>query len=133
MATSRISEVKSSRDAASAHAELRNTFHRLAEVHAAAVPGLAEQLEGRVHELAIPKPEVVQDLLRGHLRGEASHETAATRAKPPRERPSSHTRPRDAIDASRTTLEAFRDVERTRVNLEPRGRSTRSEWPQIRK
>ena len=69
MATSRISEVKSSRDAASAHAELRNTFDGLAEIHAAAVPGLAQQLEGRVHELAVAEAEVVQDLLRGHLRG----------------------------------------------------------------
>ena len=68
MATSRISEVKSSRDAASAHAELRNTFDGLAEIHAAAVPGLAQQLEGRVHELAVAEAEVVQDLLRGHLR-----------------------------------------------------------------
>ena len=59
MATSRISEVKSSRDAASAHAELRNTFHGLAEIHPRTVPGLAEQLEGRVHELAVAEAEVI--------------------------------------------------------------------------
>ena len=59
MATSRISEVKSVRDAARAHAELRNTFHRLAEIHAAPVPGLPQQLEGRVHELAVAEAEVI--------------------------------------------------------------------------
>ena len=59
MATSRISEVKSSRDAASAHAELRNTFDGLAEIHAAAVPGLAQQLEGRVHELGVSETQII--------------------------------------------------------------------------
>ena len=93
MATSRISEVKSSRDAASAHAELRNTFHGLAEIHAAAVPGLAQQLEGRVHELRVAEAEVVQDFFGGHLRGAIFMNAPrrprdAARARPPvRSRP----------------------------------------------
>ena len=66
------------KDAASLteHAELRDALHRLAEIHARPVPGLAQQLEGRVHELRVAEAEVVEHLLRGHLRG-------ASRRRPP--------------------------------------------------